>query len=111
MSREWRLYLGDIRSCCERVLEYTRDLDFEGFVSHGMTYEAVIRNLGIIGEAAKNLPDEVRARCPEIEWRKIAGLRDVLAHGYFGLEPETLWDVVRNKIPVLKTALQREVGL
>lgn len=111
MSREWRLYLDDIRCCCDRVLEYTSGLDFEGFVAHGMTYDAVIRNLEIIGEAAKNLPDEVRVHYPEIEWRKIAGLRDVLAHGYFGLEPETLWDIVRNKIPLLKTALQKEVGL
>jgi uncharacterized protein with HEPN domain len=90
VSREWRLYLEDIRS-------------------YGMTYDAVIRNLEVIGEAAKNIPDEVRAHYPEIEWRKIAGLRDVLAHGYFGLEPETLWDIVRNKVPLLKTALQKEV--
>lgn len=111
MSREWRLYLDDIRSCCDRVLTYTSGLDFEGFVTRSMTYDAVIRNLEIIGEAAKNLPEDVRARYPEIEWRRIAGLRDILAHGYFGLEPETLWDIVRNKIPLLKIALQKEVGL
>jgi len=110
VSREWRLYLDDIRSCCDRVLEYTRDLDFEGFIAHRMAYDAVIRNLEIIGEAAKNLPEDVRACYPEIEWRRIAGLRDVLAHGYFGLEPETLWDIVRNKVPPLRAALQKEVG-
>lgn len=111
VSREWRLYLDDILSCCDRVLDYTCDLDFEGFVAQRMAYDAVIRNLEIIGEAAKNLPENVRARYPEIEWRRIAGLRDVLAHGYFGLEPGTIWDIVRNKIPLLKIALQKEVGL
>lgn len=110
MSREWRLYLEDIRVGCDRVLEYTRDLDFEGFKANPMVYDAVVRNLEIIGEAAKNLPAEIRARYPAIEWRRIAGLRDVLAHGYFGLEPETLWDVVRNKVPLLRAEIQREIG-
>lgn len=66
-----------------------------------MVYDAVIRNLEVLGEAAENIPDEVRGQSPQVEWRKIAGLRDVLAHVYFGLEDETLWDIVRNKIPAL----------
>ena len=72
-----------------------------------LVYDAVLRNLEIPGEASKNIPDEIRRRYPEIEWRKVAGLRDVLAHFYFGLEEETLWDVVRNKVPALLAILER----
>ena len=107
MSREWRLYLEDILECGGRVLEYIQGLDFEGFLAHRMAYDAVVRNLEIIGEAAKNLPDEIRARYPDVEWRKIVGLRDVLAHVYFGLEDETLWDIASNKVPMLMSHVRK----
>jgi uncharacterized protein with HEPN domain len=83
MSRELRLYLADIQVACEKVLRYTNGMEFEQFLADDRTFDAVLRNLQIIGEAVKNIPDDVRERNPEIEWRKIAGLRDVLAHTYF----------------------------
>src|SRR4029450_903370 len=101
VSRDWRLYMEDMLLCCSKVLDYTHGLDLPGFLANTMVYDAVIRNLEILGEAAKNIPDEVRVQYPQIEWRKIAGLCDVLAHFYFGLEDETLWDIVRNKVPTL----------
>lgn len=107
MSRDWRLYLDDMVLCCSKVLDYTHGLDLAGFLTNTMAYDAVIRNLEILGEAAKNIPDEVRGQYLQIEWRKIAGLRDVLAHFYFGLEDETLWDIVQNKIPALQFQLQQ----
>ncbi len=67
-----------------------------------MMRDAVIRNLEIIGEAVKNVPVEVRNKFPEVDWKKIAGLRDILIHAYSGINEQILWDIVENKIPGLK---------
>jgi uncharacterized protein with HEPN domain len=76
-------------------------MNIEDFLADERTFDAVMRNLQIIGEATKNVPLEIRNRYPEVEWRKIAGLRDVLAHAYFSLENEILWDIIQNKVPPL----------
>ena len=81
-------------------------MTFEQFLSDDRTFDAIMHNLQIIGEAAKNVPQDIRVRYPEVEWRKIAGLRDVLAHAYFSLENEILWDIVQNKIPPLLEQVQ-----
>jgi len=101
MSRDYRLYLDDMRESCEKVLRYTRDLAFDQFVHDEKTFDAVVRNLEIIGEAAKHVPPEIRTRHPDVEWPKIASLRDVVVHEYFGLDEDILWDVVQNRVPIL----------
>jgi hypothetical protein len=75
MSRDWLLYLDDMIACCRKVIEYTREMDMDAFLGNAQTYDAVLRNLEILGEAAKNIPEDVRRRRPDVEWRKIAGLR------------------------------------
>ena len=77
------------------------------FLADEKTYDAVLRNLEIIGEAAKHLPDEIRAKTPEIDWRKVAGFRDIVAHAYFGIDNRILWDIIENKIPELLRAIQK----
>jgi len=64
-----------------------------------------VRNLELLGEAANQIPDEIRARAPEIEWRKLIGLRNILIHSYFGVDEDILWDLVKNKVRSLRTAL------
>jgi uncharacterized protein with HEPN domain len=114
MSRDYRLFLGDILECGMRILDYSVSLDLSGFISNRMAYDAILRNMEIIGEAAKNVPPEVRTRYPEVDWRGMAGLRDVMAHEYYGLEDETLWDIVQHELPPLiaqvKRILQKEPG-
>jgi uncharacterized protein with HEPN domain len=107
MSRNLRLYLTDIALACEKVLRYTEGMNFEQFVADDRTFDAVVRNLQIIGEAVKNVPIDVRSSNPEIEWRKIAGLRDVLAHTYLQIENEIIWDVVQTKVSPLLTEVSR----
>jgi uncharacterized protein with HEPN domain len=106
MSRSLQLYLDDICASCVKVQRYTLNMTLENFVADDRTYDAVVRNLQIIGEAVKQIPSNIREQYPTIEWRKIAGLRDILAHAYFSLENETLWDIVQNKVPELLEQVQ-----
>jgi len=84
MHRDFRLYLDDILSAINRVREYVHGLDRESFISDSKTVDAVIRNLEIIGEASRNIPDEIKAASGEIEWPKIIAMRNILTH-------ELLW--------------------
>lgn len=106
MSRDERLYLDDMLETLQKILEYGQDLDFPTFATHRMAYDAILRNLEILGEAAKNVSPDIRDRYPDVGWRKIAGLRDILAHSYFGLMDETLWDIVTHKVPALLPCLE-----
>ena len=107
MSRDYRLFLDDIRTCCEKVLRYTCGLTAEAFAGDEKTLDAVVRNLEIIGEAAKQVPPHLRQRHPQVEWQKIAGLRDVVIHRYFGVDEDIIWDVVRNHVPQLLEQVTR----
>jgi uncharacterized protein with HEPN domain len=87
-TRDWRLYADDIIEACGKIRRYTAGMTFDAFVADDRTCDAVIRNIEIIGEAAKKLPDEVIAKAPAVPWRKVRGMRDVVAHGYFGLDKQ-----------------------
>ena len=90
---------------CSKVTRYTSGMNGADFEGNELVYDAVLRNLELLGEAAKQIPDDIRERHPEVAWRRIAGLRDVLAHAYFGLEEETIWQVVSTSVPNLSLQL------
>jgi len=106
-DREINLYLLDIKKAGEKIMVYTKDIILDSFIRDEMRTDAVIRNIEIIGEAVKQLPDEITKKYKNIEWKKIAGLRDILIHHYFGINENIVWDVAKNKIPELLNTIEK----
>jgi uncharacterized protein with HEPN domain len=105
VSRDWRMYLHDMCAACDRIVTYSTGLTRDEFDRHGLVYDATLRNIELLGEAARQIPVDIRTLAPAIEWRQIIALRNILVHGYFGLDDDILWDVVTNRIGPLRTAL------
>lgn len=101
-KRNHAMFLKDILASARKIMNYVGSKSRKDFAKDQMLIDAVIRNLEIIGEAVKKIPANVKQKHSEIEWKKIAGLRDILIHEYFGIDYDVLWDIVRNKVPQLK---------
>ncbi len=106
MPRDYRVYLEDILEAARRIHGYTSAMGAKEFASDPKTFDAVVRNLEIIGEATKKIPETIRSQRPQVGWKRIAGLRDILIHEYFGVDAEIVWDIIKNKLP----SLEREVA-
>ena len=107
MRRDFRVYLEDILEAAAAAREFVTGMDKDDLGRDRRTRDAVVRNLEIVGEAVKRLPQQTKRDHPEVEWKKIAGLRDILVHDYFGIDMDIVWDVVQNKLPVLTEQIQR----
>ena len=100
-DREWHFYVNDMIQFSENVLAYSDGLKQQEFASSGLNYDATIRNLELIGEAATHIPKKIRETYTNIPWRKIIALRNRLIHAYLGIDIDTVWSIMHDDIPVL----------
>jgi uncharacterized protein with HEPN domain len=112
-GREWRFYLDDMIGFAGKVVAYAAGFERVSFVSSGANYDAALRNLELIGEAATHVPDAIRAANPQIPWRLLIATRNRLIHGYLGIDDDVLWSIIHGDLPplldelkALKTKLQ-----
>ena len=106
VDQDYSIYINDILKCIKKIKRYIKSLDFDSFILDEIIYDAVIRNLEIIGEASNKIPKSIQKNYDHIEWRKISGLRNILIHNYSGIDDDIIWDVIKKKLPVLEKQLK-----
>ena len=107
MKRDIGLFIEDILNSIKNIEEFSKSLDKEKFSKDILRQSAIIRQLEIIGEAAKNIPDSFREKYPRIAWKDIAGVRDILSHAYFGVNLDRIWKIIETDLPKLKKEISR----
>jgi len=105
-DRDMRLYYVDILDSGNAITEFVKDISFEEFCSDRKTYSAVIREFEVIGEAAGNIPGEVKAKYSDVEWQDIKDFRNLLIHEYFGVDLEIVWKIIQEDLPALMKAVR-----
>jgi uncharacterized protein with HEPN domain len=98
-SRPARIRLEDLRQAMARVRQYTTGLTYAEFIKDEKTMDAVLRNLEVVGEAARSIPEELRGRYPDVEWHRMIGLRNIISHEYFGVDMQIIWEVATRNVP------------
>jgi uncharacterized protein with HEPN domain len=106
LQREWRFYISDMIGFCERILSFTQATCRAEFPADAMRYDATVRNIELVGEAATHIPESVRRDHPEIPWRMMIATRNQLIHGYLGIDDDVLWSIVQTDIPTLLANLR-----
>lgn len=106
-ERPWSFYVQDMLDFAEAVLGYTSRLDMDAFIADRRTYDATLRNIQLIGEAATHVPEDVRTAYPSIPWRAMIGARNRLAHAYLHISDAILWSIIQDAIPDLVPQLRK----
>jgi len=101
-QRNYVMYIEDIIDCMEKIERYVGELSYQDFVKNSLVFDAVIRNLEVIGEASKSIPEEIISCYPDIPWKSMIGLRNILIHEYFGVDPEIIWEIIKTDLPKTK---------
>jgi len=106
-EHNWRMRIEDILTCIEKIKEYTRGMSYEQFSADGKTVDAVIRNLEIIGEAAGYIPLEIQEKHSELAWLEMRGMRNIMAHEYFGVSLPIIWRAIERDLSPLEDGLEK----
>lgn len=96
-KRQNYLLVNDLINSFQNIIDYSKNFNYEEFIGNRLVVDAVVRNFEIIGEAAKLLTDEFKSEHPQVEWKRLTNFRNVLIHEYFGIDYETLWDIIQNQ--------------
>ena len=105
-KREWKLFVEDILESIELIEEYVKDMVFDDFKEDRKTIDAIVRNFEIIGEASKYIPENVKDKFQNVDWKGMVGLRNRIAHEYFGISLAIVWDIIKLELPVLKEQMK-----
>ena len=108
--RIYRDYLQDIIDSCKYIKEFTKNMNYNQFFIDTKTQYAVTRALSIIGEAVKKVPNSIREKYPQLPWKEMAGMRDVLVHDYYGTDTEVLWQTVKKDVPMIHKELKKIIS-
>jgi len=106
MKRDETLFLEDILDSINAIEEFSKDMDKKELISNRLKQSAIIREIEIIGEATKNISKTLKIKYPKIEWKKIAGTRDIIIHAYFGIDFNAVWDIIKKDLPELKKKIK-----
>lgn len=106
MSRALKLYLEDILNSIRKIQNYTNQMTKAELSKDERTFDAVVYNLQIIGEATKNIPQNIRDQHSQMEWKKIIALRNIITHAYFYIDDEIVWDIIQTKLAPLKACIE-----
>lgn len=110
MKREIIDYIQDILEAMANAVKFIEGMSYDEFVKDTKTIYAVLRAIEVIGEATKNIPDDVRKKYPKVQWKDMAGMRDKVIHEYFGVKIERVWLTVKDDIPRIKPSFQKMLG-
>ena len=108
-TRDYGDFVQDILDSINDVGNFIEGMDFEEFIKDKKTVYSVVRAIEIIGEATKNVPEQIRTKYPDVPWKKMAGMRDRLVHGYFGVDHEILWETAKEDVPRLKNLILKVI--
>ena len=105
MKRDYKLFLRDILESCGFIEEFVKGMNFDEFTQDEKTLSAVIKKIEVLGEASKNIPESIKKRHPHVPWKEMAGMRDRLIHGYFGVDYALVWKTIEQYIPEVKSQI------
>jgi uncharacterized protein with HEPN domain len=106
-TRNINLFFTDILEAIESIMEYTQNMSYYQFINDKKTKDAVVRNLEIIGEAVKNIPDDIKGKYSDVSWRGMSGMRDKLIHEYFGVSNQIVWETIQSDLPVFDSQIKK----